>query len=146
MKGAVKSNHMAVNKFQLLVIGLPPLTPLEISGIEEELQAVDLPDRTKASGGNTAPVEFTMMLPMHHTVEHAAMEVWFRESQDPVQPTYKKPATLLHQPIGPGAPRTFQLIGVFPTKRKLPDLEMANEGELAMVEWTLSADQVLPVS
>lgn len=144
MKGAIRPNHIAVNKYTFLVLGLPPLTPTKISGIEEELEAVDLPDRTKASGGNTKAVEFTIMLPMHHTIEMAAMEAWFRESQDPVLPTYKKAATLLMLPIGPGIPRTRSLIGVFPTKRKDPDLEMKNEGEMAEVEWTISADQVLP--
>lgn len=144
MKGAIQPNHMAVNKFQLLVLGLPPLTVTECSGIEEELQTVDMPDRTVASGGNTGPVEFTLMMPMHHTVEHAAMEAWFRESQDPVLPTYKKAASLMHKRIGPGLGKTYQLINVFPKKRKLPDLEMANEGELALVEWTMSADAVLP--
>lgn len=144
MKGAILPNHIAVNKYQLLVIGLPPLTPTEISGIEEELQTVDMPDRTKASGGNTGPVEFTMMIPLHHTVEHAAMEAWFREGQDPVLPTYKKAASLTHQRIGPGVGKTYQLVNCFPMKRKLPDLEMANEGELALVEWTMSCDSVLP--
>ena len=55
MKGAIKPNHMAVNKYTLTVIGMPPLTPTEISGLEEELQTVELPDRTRASGGNTGP-------------------------------------------------------------------------------------------
>ena len=144
MKGSIKPNHIPVNKYQFLVVGLPPLTPTEISGMEETLQAVDLPDRTKASGGNTVPVEFTIMLPAHHKIEQAAMELWFRESQDSVSPTYKKPATLLMNPIGSGLPLVRQLLGVFPTKRKDPDLDMANDGELAKVEWTLSADQVIP--
>lgn len=144
MKGSIRPAHIPLNKYVLQVFGLPPLTPITVSGIEEELQAVDLPDRTRASGGHTGPVEFTIAIPMHHTIEMAAMEVWFRESQDPVLPTYKKPVTLIHQPIGPGAARVYQMIGVFPTSRALPDLDLANEGELAVVEWTLSADVVFP--
>lgn len=140
MKGTIRPNHIPVNKFQLLVLGLPPLTPIAISGIEEELEAVDLPDRTRASGGNTKPFEFTITIPMHHTIEQAAMERWYRDSRDPVLPNYKKTATLLCAPIGPGTPRTYQLVGLFPRMRKLPDLEMANEGEMASVEWTLSCD------
>lgn len=143
MKGAIKPNHMSVNKYQLLVVGMPSLTPTEISGIEVELQTVDLPDRTKASGGNTTAVEFTMVMPLHHSVEQAGMEAWFRESRDPVSPTYKKAASLVHHRIGLGAPRVLQLIGLFPMKRKMPDLEMANEGEMATVEWTMSADAVM---
>ena len=145
MKGAIKADHIPLNKFKLLVIGLPPLTPTSVSGIEEELEVVNLPDRTQASGGNTKPGEFTIKLPMHHSIEQAAMELWLRESQDPVTPTYKKAATLIHQSIGGTIFRSFTLVGVFPSKRKLPDLEMANEGELAEVEWTLKFDDILPV-
>lgn len=145
MKGAIQPNHIPLNNFKLLVVGLPGLTPTKISGIEEELETVDLPDRTKASGGNTKPGEFTMMLPMHHSVEQAAMEVWFSESQDPVTPTYKKPGTLIHNALDGTPLRSFTLVGLFPRKRKLPDLEMKNEGEMAEVEWTFSFDDILPV-
>lgn len=145
MKGVIQSDHIPVNKFQLLVAGLPPLVITELSGIEDELEAVDLPDRTSASGGNRKSTEFTMMLPMHHTVEQAAMELWYRESQDPVQPTYKKIGTLVHTSISGSTLRTFTLVGLYPKKRGLPDLEMVNEGEMAGVEWTMSADDIEPI-
>lgn len=145
MKGVIQGDHIPVNKFQLLVPGLPPLVITELSGIEDELETADLPDRTRASGGNRKATEFTMMIPMHHTVEQAAMELWFRESQDPVSPTYKKAGTLVHQSISGTTIRTFTLIGVFPTKRALPDLEMVNEGEMAGVEWSMSADDIEPI-
>ena len=96
MKGDVQPDHIPVNKYQLIVVGLPPLYFHQISGIEEELERTTLPDRTSASGGNTGPVEFTVMHPMHHAIEEAALEAWFQEGQDPVSPTYKKPATLIH--------------------------------------------------
>ena len=144
MKGAIRPNHMAVNKYTLLVVGMPPLTPTEVSGIEEELNVVDLPDRTRASGGNTNPVEFTIKIPAHHTVETLAMAAWFRESKDPVLPTYKKPGVLMIHPIGPGAPKVYQLTGMFPTKKATPDLAMSNDGEMAEEEWTISADDIAP--
>jgi hypothetical protein len=145
MKGAIKPDHMATNKYELLVLGLPPLTPTEISGLEDELQTTELPDRTRASGGNRGPSEMEITLPMHHLVEQAAMELWYKESQDPVVPSYKKVATLLHKSISGAVLRTYSLIAVFPTKRVLPDLEMSNEGEMAVVKWTLSVDDILPV-
>jgi hypothetical protein len=145
MKGAIQADHMPVNKYELLMLGMPPLTPTEISGIEDELQTTELPDRTRASGGNRGPTEFTMMLPMHHLVEQAAMEVWFRSSQDPVLPTYKIVGTLIHKSISGETLRTYSLVGAFPSKRVLPDLEMANEGEMAAVEWTISVDDILPI-
>lgn len=147
MKGSIQSGHIPVNKYQLLFVGVPLLTPTTVSGIEEELQTVDLPDRTKASGGNTGASEMTIAIPAHHSVEIAAMETWWIESQDPVSPLYKKAGSLLMESVAiGGATRTVNLMGVFPTKRKYPDLEMANEGEMAVVEWTLSIDQVLPAS
>lgn len=143
MKGAIKSNHNAVNKYRMSVVGLPSLTPTKISGLEVELEVVDLPDRTVASGGNTKAIEFTAMFPMHHTLEIAALDKWLADSTDPVQPGYKKAATITVYRIGPGIPNTTQLIGVFPCKRKSPDLEMVNEGEMAEIEYTFKVDQTI---
>lgn len=145
MKGAIQADHIPVNKYQLLILGMPPLTPTEVSGLEDELQTAEMPDRTRVSGGNRGPSEFTIMLPEHHLVEQAAMEAWFRESQDPVLPTYKKVGSMVSQSISGNTTVTKSLVGVFPTKRVMPDREMENEGELALVEWTLSVDDILPI-
>jgi hypothetical protein len=40
---------------------------------------------------------------------------------------------------------SFSLFGVFLTKRSLPAFDMKNEGELAQVEWGVSADSILPI-
>lgn len=145
MKGVIDPDHIPVNKYTLKFLGFVDLTPVEISGLEDTLQTTDLPDRTRASGGNREMSECTIKLPMHHTVEQAAMEVWFRESQDPVSPTYKKTGTLIMERISGSGDRSFTIVGVFPSKRVLPDLEMANEGEMTVVEWTLSVDDIIPI-
>lgn len=145
MKGAIKPDHIPVNKYTLTVLGLPPLTPVEISGLEDELETAEMPDRTVATGGNRKASEFTMMIPQHHLTEQAAMELWFREGQDPVSPTYKKVATLIAKSLTGNVTVTRSLIGVFAKKRKDPDKEMKNEGEIALVEWTMSVDDILPV-
>lgn len=145
MKGAIQSDHMPTNKYLLQIVGLVAITATEISGIEDELEVTELPDRTMASGGNRKAGEFTMKVPLHHVAEQAALEIWFRESQDPVVPTYQKPCTLTHQSLSGNASRNFSLVGVFPKKRKLPDLEMKNEGELAQVEWTMSYNDIIPI-
>jgi len=145
VKGEILADHMPVNKYVLQIVGLIPITAVEISGIEDELQTTELPDRTVASGGNRNATEFTIMVPMHHLSEQAALELWFRESQDPVSPTYKKPCTLTHQSISGNVSRGYTLSGVFPKQRNLPDLEKANEGEMANVEWVMSADDVIPI-
>lgn len=145
LKGAIKPDHIPVNKYVMSVVALLPLTFTEISGIEEETDVIDLPDRTRASGGNSQPFEFTVMQPMHHTAEVAAMEVWFQEGKDPVTPTFKKPVTLRYI-SGTGAiERQYAILGAWVSKRKLPDLSMENEGEMAQIEWTFQADSLLPL-
>lgn len=145
MKAVIQPDHIPLNKFQLLVLGLPPFTFTSVSGLEEELDVVDLPDRTVASGGRTGPVEIEVGLPMHHTVEQAAMEAWFQESQDPVLPTYKKPGTFIASSLSGASSKSYSFVDLFPSKRTIPDFEMDNDGELAIVMWTLRASDVLPI-
>lgn len=145
MKGVIKSDHIPVNKYLLIIIGLPPLNPIEISGMEDELETVDLPDRTVASGGNRKASEFTMMIPLHHTLEVAACEAWFLEGQEPVSPAYKKAGTLIMRSISGATIRTRSIVGAFIHKRTDPDLELVNEGEMASLEFTVKVDDILPV-
>lgn len=146
MKGTIKPDHIGRNKYELVVIGMPPITFTQISGLEDEIQTTDLPDRTRASGGNRGPSEIVCQHPLHHQLEEAALEVWFRSSQDPVLPSYKMVGALTMMSISGDTLRAYTLLGMFPRKRKLPDLEMANEGELATVEWTFSLDDVFPTA
>lgn len=145
MKGAIQEGHIPVNNFVLLVLGMVPFTLTKLSGIEKELEVVDLPDRTKASGGQTKAGTFTMMLPLHHTLEVAAMQKWFKDSQDPVQPGYRKTATLTMSPVVLNeVGKSYTILGLFPVKEKLPDLEMKNEGEMAEVEYTMAWTDIDP--
>ena len=146
IKGVILPDHAQVNKYQLTVVGLPPLLFTAISGIEEELDSVDLPDRTAQSGGRVKSVEFELTQPMHHNVERAAMELWYTECHDPVSPTHKKTGTLslfsqtlLNQP-------SWLLAGLWPFKRGLPDLDLDNEGEMATIVWTMKADELTPLT
>lgn len=145
LKGAVQPGHIPVNNYELIVVGLPKILFTQISGIEEETQKVNLPDRTVASGGNKLPVEFTGMSFEHHRVEVAALEFWRIEGVDPVSVTYKKLANLIKKNIHGTIVSTKTLIGLWVTKRKDADLDLANEGEPAMVEWSFSADDTKPV-
>lgn len=145
MKGALQPDHIPVNKYQLKMLGMVPLTPVEISGIEDELEITELPDRTTASGGNRKATEFDITIPAHHIIEQAAMELWFRQSQDPVVPSYKRTGTLIMQRISGKGDRSYTVMGVYPFKRALPDLDMSNEGEMASVVWSLKVDDVIPI-
>jgi hypothetical protein len=143
IQGAIQPNHIPVNKYTLSVPGMPPITFTTVSGIEQELETVDLPDRTTASGGNTKAFEFTAQTPEHHAAEQVAMEGWLAAAVA-AAPGYKKACTLTKTPVGGGTPRNFTILGVYPFKRKLPDLDMKNEGEMGVVEWTFKGDLILP--
>jgi len=145
MKGVIETDHIPSNNWQLIVPTAPPLIITEQSGIKDELETTDLPDRTRASGGNRKATEFDITMPAHHAVEQAFMELWFRESQDPVSPGYKKVATLVQFGISGTVKRTWSLTGVFPTARELGDQEMNNEGEMMTVKWSMSADDIEPI-
>lgn len=145
MKGAILPDHMGVNHYELSVLGLASLTFTAVAGIESETTTVDLPDRTTASGGEVIPSEFTARLPLHHLTEQAIMRAWLQEGRDPVSPTYKKVATLIYKSISGQNLRSYQLVNLFPFKEALPDLEMANDGEMAENEWTFKADDIFPI-
>lgn len=145
MQGTVQPRHIPVNNYELLVNGLPPIVFSEISGFDDETEAVDLPDRTKASGGNKKPIEFTAKSFEHHETERAALEAWHKEGRDPVTKTYKKVGTLIKRNIGGEVATTNTLSGLWITKKKSPDLDMSNEGQAAMLEWTFSADSIDPI-
>jgi hypothetical protein len=144
IKGLIKENHIPLNKFDLLVLGMPKITLISFDDIEEELEAVTLPDRTVRSGGQTKPVNFSGKLPMHHDVEIAAMELWYKQGQDPVQPGYKKAATMIFY-RGDGGVRTFSLLNLWISGRTIPGGDMKNEGEMAELTYKFQADEVTPV-
>ena len=145
MKQVLAPDHIGVNDYQLIVVGAPPVIQfVTIDGLEEELEVVDLPDRTKASGGNTKAITFAATHPIWHVAEDAYLELWFKES-NLVLPTYKRPATLIVKSISGMLVRTFNMIGLFPGKRKTADLEMANEGEGHYKEWTFNCDRIIAV-
>lgn len=143
LKRKIQSDHMPVNNYEMVVPGLPPILFTKIDGLDEELEHTDLPDRTTASGGNTKVVEFTAHQLLHHTAEVAAIERWYNSSKHPVQFGYKKNITLMYFSISDTRWRTYSLMGAFPTKRKLPNLEMNNEGDAAICEWTFRCDEVV---
>lgn len=143
LKGQIASGHIPKNKYQLQIIGLPVITFTSVGSLEEEIEKVDLPDRTAASGGQKKALTTTVKVPSHHTIQILAMEAWFKSGQDPVAPTYKKSGVLVQRTIHSAASRrTYMLSGVWCMKRTTPELSLANEGEQSEVEYQLSIDQI----
>lgn len=146
LKGLIQPDHIPVNKYELIVVGIPiAIAFTTISGMEIEVPAVDLPDRTKATGGQLGTTQFTAQVPMHHTAQTAALETWFFECQDPVSPLYKKAATLTHLSGTGNISRGYSALGIWISKRKLPDLAWADDGEMAVQEYTFEVDSLLPI-
>lgn len=141
-KGIVQPNHIPVNNFELIVVGLPPILFTTVSGFDEETQSVEMPDRTMVTGGNSTAVEFEGTTFEHHSNELPFLELWRTEGVDPVSPTYKKVGTLIKRKIDGTVGTTRTLFGLWVKNRSNPDLDLANEGEPAMITWTFSADKV----
>lgn len=144
VKGSILANHHPRNKFTLLVPGLPALTIIEISGLEQETEAVEMPDRTMASGGVAKSLEFTVTTPGHHHVEQAAWEAWHVEGKDPVLPSYKKACVLSSISLDGKVTKSWFLSGVFVKKYSLESFDMKNAGELVTVAHLCSCDQLTP--
>lgn len=142
LKGKINPGHLPRNKYLLQIIGLPLITFTSVGSLEEEVESVVLPDRTRASGGQKQPLETVVRVPAHHTIQIAAMEAWFKEGQDPVAPTYKKSGVLAQQNIHGTFVRTYALAGVWNMRRATQEVSLDNEGEEAEVEYTLSIDNV----
>lgn len=143
LKGLIDPDHIPVNKYELNVVGLPPIVTTSVSGLETEVAAIELPDRSKATGGQSSSAELTVRVPMHHSNQILAMDTWHDEAQDPVTITYKKAATLVHQSGSGAVQKQYSLLGVWCSKRKLPDLAFDDDGAMAEVEYTLHVDSVI---
>ena len=144
LKGKIKENHIPLNKFELIVAGLPKITLTSTEGIDEEIAVIEMPDRTSRSGGQTKPIKFSGKIPMHHDVEVAALEIWYKQAQDPVQEGYLKAGSMMFYRSN-GDPRPFELINLWISGRSIPGGDMGNEGEPAMLTFKFEADEVTPV-
>lgn len=145
IKDVIEENHAQVNKYALSILpGVGSPVFISISGLEEELDATEMPDRTVRSGGRKKPVEFDVVQPAHHDVEVAAMEQWYVDCQDPVQPGHLKVGmlTIFDQQGRPRRKRT--LVKLWNKKRVETDLELENDGDMATITWTLQCDEILP--
>lgn len=141
-KGDLAPGYIPINKFSLSVTGLlTEMKVIEVSGIEQELETVDLPDKTVATSGRVGATEFTVKIPAHEE-QMSTLDTWWKDCQGDVAAGYKKSATLSLMDTFGAAKSNWSISGMFPTKRALPELNAANEGEMAMVEWTFKADDV----
>lgn len=143
LKFAIEPDHIPVNNYSLIINGLQPITFVTVGALEKELDTVDLPDRTTASTGRTKAGETEVTVPAHHTVQVQQMESWFVEGKDPISPTYRKVATLTMFSGTRLITKVFTLVQCYVSKGGTPDLEMTNDGEMAVMKYTIKWDDIL---
>lgn len=147
MKGKIRPNHIAKNSFELIIVGIlaPKLSPIEVGDISDVLDVVDLPDRTRASGGNKQAGDFTILIPSHHDIEIAACEAWFKEAQSPVSAVYKKTGVFNKKTLDGKVRRSYALTGAFISERNMTTVSLENEGEMDAVEFKINFDDITPI-
>lgn len=142
MKGRIKPDHIKVNEFELRIAGVLTLFPIEVTGIEKENPSIDLPDNTTAAGGNPKPIEFVVKVAAHHKDEVVYWNQWAEAAVGVQGPLYKRPVVYTMRSGTNKNLLIANLEGVWVTKTKLPDGEMKNDGEIAIIEYTCKADDV----
>ena len=143
--GTIQPDHMPVNKFELIVLGLPKIVFTTVGSFTDATTEAELPDGTVASGGKSSPVEIPVTVPRHHLVSIMAMDNWKQQGKDPIDPGYKKTGTLITYSGTGDVFKTEQLIGVWARDKATPDLDMDNDGDMAENSYVLRADQVIPI-
>lgn len=146
MKHVLLPDHIPTNKYALAVAQLgADITFTSVGALEREIDKVELPDRTAASGGRTKPIEFEVKVPAHHLDEIAIMDKWIEDGQDPVDPNYKRTGTLSMISISGLGRYVGTLVGLWAQKDATPELEMNSEGDMAEKTYTMCCDDFLPV-
>lgn len=145
-KFVIQDDHLPVNNYTLTINGLPPITFTSVGALEKEIEWVELADKTQASTGRVKPGEVEVKVPAHHTTEVAAMEVWSEEGQDPIVPGYKKSGSLSFFSGSLLRRLNVTIIGAFVCKAATPEGEMANEGEMAELTYTLKWDHLFGIA
>lgn len=143
IKNVIPEFRIPVNKFALMVQpAVGEITLVSIGGLEQELDAPELPDRTVRSGGRGKPVETDIVQPMHITTEVLLMEAWWTLCSGSL-PGYLKQGTLIQFDESGLIPRKSWLLpNSWLKKRVHSDLELENDGDMSTITWTLQADDI----
>ena len=143
MKGIFNNDHMPMNKFELRIDGFPIISFTEVTGLESEIDTVEMPDKTVVSGGRSQPGEFTAKLMLHDDFPLIRLNGWHEACKDPVDPNYKKNGIMFYDSISGNNFAAFEILGMFPKKISAPDANMGNEGESQQFEITFAYDEIV---
>jgi hypothetical protein len=141
IKGEVLPGAAPRSKFRVFVGGLPPFYASKFTGLESELETVELADRTMQSAGNTKASTADVSGYVHHSVEAAAWDAWWVQSQAGGA-GYKRAATVEVMGADDIPVAIYALAGVFPMKWSLGDLDKTST-EATEITYSLSVDSVI---
>ena len=144
IKNVLLENRIPQNKFRNVIQpSVGEITFISVGDLEEELDFVDLPDRTSRTGGRTKQIEFEVVQPMHHDIEVAAMEAWYTECKDPVSPDHLKIWTYTRIDLGDNPRRVTVLDNCSVMKKVESESDLDNDGDMATITWTIKADATI---
>jgi hypothetical protein len=141
-KNIIPANRVQLNKYMLTIEpAVGQILATSIGGLEEEIDAAELPDRTKRSGGRSKSVTFDIKVPSHD-LSNVAMRVWYEQCKAALLGYLKIGTLVIFTEFGsPGLTRTFYNMWI--SKCSEPDLEMENEGTMHVTTWTIEADEII---
>jgi hypothetical protein len=145
-KFVIEDDYIPVNNYTLTPVGLPPIPFTSVGALEKEIVWIELPDKTQQSSGRANPGEVEVKVPVHHPAAVAAMEAWADEGQDPIQPGYKKSANLNFYSGSLLRQFNVTMLGVGVCKGTTPEAEMANDGDMAELSYTLKWDHLFGIA
>lgn len=145
IKGIIPANRIPVNKYDLVVQpGVGTITLISIGGLEEELDAPEMPDRTVRSGGRAKPGSTDLVQPMHITAEVALMEIWYALCKHSLLGYLKLAVLIGFDETGLIPVKRWTLPGCWLMKRLHSDNELENDGDMSTITWTMSYDEIRP--
>ena len=143
IKSIIKPLRVPDNKYSLIVQpGVGQLTVVELTGLEQELDQSELPDRTVRSGGRGKPLAFDFAIPMHHTSEVLLCETWWNLCKYSLI-GYLKFGMLIQFNEASIPTKRWTLPNLWLTKRGHTDLALGNDGEMTTIMWSASADDLI---
>lgn len=142
-KYTLSPNPILTTNYRLQAVGLPDIPFVTVGGLEQEIPKVDIPDKTQASSGRANPSETEVTVPAHENVAIAAMNAWFEQGQDPIDPSYKKTCNMVYDSGNFINARNLTMVGVWVSSQGTPDVAMGEDGEMAVFTYTLCYDGIL---
>jgi len=142
-KGTIGQDYVPTNACIFHVDGIPRAITCTTTGdLEQEIVSPDMPDNTSRSAGVTRPIEFDINVPMHHIYEIELLDLWHEQCLDLVSPLAYRTCVMTYTSHFGQMVLTVPLENTHISKRKLPGTDASNDGEMAVVTYTLKCDTV----